>query len=387
MNQSIRHRIRPVTIVLLAGGVLYLSGGSITIPVAFAADALASPAGAPTPTEPELTAPLTVPASGAGSSAAPAAAAAPVLPVRVTAPMPPSGTGTNPTLPGPMTVATPAAATAGEPILPGPQGVASPAHAGCEKDTDCKGDRICEKGECVSPGPGNSGSGGNAAAENPPHQAAISPSPHKHSAARETLNQSLSDDLTAYLHEKQARFQKRYCEVSADVYSRSSGAVTRIELSGKVLTTTGIRHAEDEAEDWAKEHGGAENRKINNAIGTNSSVNCGSAPAQGPPTGSGSAPAPGASAPADPCLCLKTENYCKSTCTNTAAASAPSSLQGSISGFFQQLIQPGVQLKQCNEDCEQKKTECVSGCGPSGGQEPQTESPDRPPAGPDNPPE
>ena len=28
------------------------------------------------------------------------------------------------------------------------QGVA---HAGCEKDTDCKGDRICEAGACVNP--------------------------------------------------------------------------------------------------------------------------------------------------------------------------------------------------------------------------------------------
>ena len=27
------------------------------------------------------------------------------------------------------------------------------AHAGCEKDTDCKGDRICEAGSCVSPTP------------------------------------------------------------------------------------------------------------------------------------------------------------------------------------------------------------------------------------------
>ena len=27
----------------------------------------------------------------------------------------------------------------------------SPALAGCEKDTDCKGDRICEQGACVTP--------------------------------------------------------------------------------------------------------------------------------------------------------------------------------------------------------------------------------------------
>ncbi len=28
--------------------------------------------------------------------------------------------------------------------------------AGCEKDTDCKGDRICDQGECVDPAPGPS---------------------------------------------------------------------------------------------------------------------------------------------------------------------------------------------------------------------------------------
>lgn len=359
------------------------------MPVAFAADAPASPAGAPTPTEPVLPAPIPVPASGAGFPAAPGAAARTVLPGPVTAPKPPLGTGTNPALPASVTVATPAAGTAGVPVLPRPQGVASPAHGGCEKDTDCKGDRICEKGECVSPALGNSGSSRNADAENPPNQPATSPSPHKHSPARETLNQSLSDDLTVYLHEKQARYQKRYCEVNADVYARSSGAVTRIELSGKVLTATGIRHAEDEAEDWAKEHGGAKNLEISNTIGANSAVNCASPPAQGPVTGSGSGPEPGASAPADPCSCLKTEDYCKSTCRNNAAGSVPGlpGSPGSIGGFFQQLIQPGVQLKQCNEDCEQKKTECVSECGQSGGQEPQPVSPDRPSAGPDNPPE
>ncbi len=30
-------------------------------------------------------------------------------------------------------------------------GISRPAEAGCDKDTDCKGDRICEAGACVSP--------------------------------------------------------------------------------------------------------------------------------------------------------------------------------------------------------------------------------------------
>jgi hypothetical protein len=37
----------------------------------------------------------------------------------------------------------PPAATPSEP--------AAPKGAGCSKDMDCKGDRICDKGECVSP--------------------------------------------------------------------------------------------------------------------------------------------------------------------------------------------------------------------------------------------
>ena len=33
--------------------------------------------------------------------------------------------------------------------------ISSPVLAGCEKDTDCKGDRICEEERCVEPAPSN----------------------------------------------------------------------------------------------------------------------------------------------------------------------------------------------------------------------------------------
>src|SRR6185369_3107868 len=37
------------------------------------------------------------------------------------------------------------------------------AATGCTKDTDCKGDRVCEAGQCVSP-TGNGGAGGSGGA-------------------------------------------------------------------------------------------------------------------------------------------------------------------------------------------------------------------------------
>ncbi len=35
----------------------------------------------------------------------------------------------------------------------GTRKVDAPATAGCAKDTDCKGDRVCDRGRCVSPDP------------------------------------------------------------------------------------------------------------------------------------------------------------------------------------------------------------------------------------------
>lgn len=48
-----------------------------------------------------------------------------------------------PALPGPAV----------PPAPPGSQVGPTPTAPGCGKDTDCKGDRICEKGECVDPRP------------------------------------------------------------------------------------------------------------------------------------------------------------------------------------------------------------------------------------------
>ncbi len=336
MNQLIRRRIWPLMIALLAGGVLGFSVGDVTMPAAFAADAPASPASALTPAMPVLPAPLTVPVSGAGSSAAPAAAAAPLLLGPVTAPNPLSGGGTSPALPAPMTAATPASAG--------------------------------------STMPGN-GSAPAASSTLTPQRVSKR---HKYSPAPETFNESLSNDLTAYLHATQPRYQKRYCEVNAYVYSKSSGSVTRIELTGEVKSDLGKEHAANEARDWVREHGGAENLEINNKVKTSSSLICPSesSAAQGPATGLSSAPAQSAIATApsasnDPCLCLKDERYCKQTCQTNAAASAPTSPGGSIAGLFRNFIQPvGTQLKQCTDTCEQTKDHCLAQCGESGGSAP-----------------
>lgn len=43
------------------------------------------------------------------------------------------------------------------------------ARAGCTKDTDCKGDRVCEDGACVSPGGGGGGGGGGGSAAREEH--------------------------------------------------------------------------------------------------------------------------------------------------------------------------------------------------------------------------
>ena len=37
------------------------------------------------------------------------------------------------------------------PAAPAPAPAATPASTGCAKDNDCKGERVCEKGECVAP--------------------------------------------------------------------------------------------------------------------------------------------------------------------------------------------------------------------------------------------
>jgi Tol biopolymer transport system component len=48
--------------------------------------------------------------------------------------------------------AEPTEPTGGEPATAGEPAPESPApEGGCTKDMDCKGDRICEKGKCVSP--------------------------------------------------------------------------------------------------------------------------------------------------------------------------------------------------------------------------------------------
>lgn len=57
----------------------------------------------------------------------------------VTVPGPPAAANTPPTSPPPVAQPTPPPAT--------------PSTAGCQYDTQCKGDRICENGSCVAPAP------------------------------------------------------------------------------------------------------------------------------------------------------------------------------------------------------------------------------------------
>lgn len=40
-----------------------------------------------------------------------------------------------------------------QPVAPAPAAAPAPTHAGCEFDTQCKGDRICIDGKCVEPAP------------------------------------------------------------------------------------------------------------------------------------------------------------------------------------------------------------------------------------------
>jgi hypothetical protein len=87
---------------------------------------------------------------------APAATAAPVPAEAASTPAPgPSATpaGQTATVLAPAVVPVAAAVPAVAPAAPAPATSATPCLTGCGKDTDCKGDRICVKGECVDPPP------------------------------------------------------------------------------------------------------------------------------------------------------------------------------------------------------------------------------------------
>jgi hypothetical protein len=100
---------------------------------------------APAPAAP-APAPAAAPASAAAPAPAPAAtpasAAAPPPPAAAAVPVSSAVEPVRPAAPPPAAVAPEAAVTPAAPCL-----------TGCGKDTDCKGDRICVKGECVDPPP------------------------------------------------------------------------------------------------------------------------------------------------------------------------------------------------------------------------------------------
>jgi hypothetical protein len=95
-------------------------------------------------------------ATAVPAAAAPPAPAAASLPAEAAAPVP-APVKVPPPAPAPAPVAAavvaPAPVVATSPVAepPVPVAPAAPCLAGCGKDTDCKGDRICVKGECVDP--------------------------------------------------------------------------------------------------------------------------------------------------------------------------------------------------------------------------------------------
>jgi outer membrane biosynthesis protein TonB len=117
-----------------------------------AAAAVPAPAAAatPAPAAAATPAPVAPPAPAPVVAPAPAPPPAPVVapaPAPVVAPAPATAA-----VPAPAPVPAPAKAPAAAPLAPAAPAVsATPCLTGCGKDTDCKGDRICVKGECVDP--------------------------------------------------------------------------------------------------------------------------------------------------------------------------------------------------------------------------------------------
>src|SRR5690349_15729158 len=82
--------------------------------------------------------------------------------------------------------------------------ISATSHAACTKDTDCKGDRVCEEGACVDP-PANlpppppppAGGGTPAAVAPPPTAAQPAPAPQT-SAVRPTVDGKARQDDYLY---------------------------------------------------------------------------------------------------------------------------------------------------------------------------------------------
>jgi len=110
----------------------------------------AAPVATPVPAKVEAPPGQTAAELAPNPAPAPAPVAAPVVapvavPLAAPAPAP---------VPVPAPAPAPAKAPAAAPLAPAAPAVsASPCLTGCGKDTDCKGDRICVKGECVDPPP------------------------------------------------------------------------------------------------------------------------------------------------------------------------------------------------------------------------------------------
>jgi hypothetical protein len=117
-------------------------------PAASAAAAGAVPEAAPAAPSAAAAPPAPAPAPASAPVPAPAAAPSPIpAPVTASAAPPAPAVPVSPAVEPVRPVAPPPAAVApGAVVTP-----AAPCLTGCGKDTDCKGDRICVKGECVDP--------------------------------------------------------------------------------------------------------------------------------------------------------------------------------------------------------------------------------------------
>jgi hypothetical protein len=216
--------------------------------------------------------------------------------------------------------------------------------------------------------------------ESPP-PAAPAPHPRRRAPSRSVLNQSLSNDLSQYLHQHHLPY------VDALVFGSAAGTPTSVTLDGQVRT----EHGKEDAETKSRDFTNAPDLRIQNHIEVNASLALNpsaassapveSAPATGAVTAAATTAAPATSA-ADPCtdLCLKDEGHCNSACQTQAAGGAAGGGL-SVQGLLGQFGQSATQLKQCNEDCQQTREHCVYQCSSGGGSAQASEAPAAPPDG------
>jgi hypothetical protein len=125
----------------------------------------------------------------------------------------------------------------------------SPAQAGCDKDTDCKGDRICEAGACTSPSadkspvPAPHDTGDAAAAQAPaePAPVAYEPKDWWKAAARQTEAPILQDIFDAmprpFVQKEKSKllYQRAVPVVVADIHTTTTRVGGKDQVNVKFL--------------------------------------------------------------------------------------------------------------------------------------------------------